>query len=628
LNIREQETRIMQEPSGKSASLRTYAYILIGMWTATVFGLLLWGISKTVEGTRRVAIHVAQAHFDKDRAFRLWAASHGGVYVPVDDRTPVNQYLEHVPERDLSTPSGKKLTLMNPAYMLRQLHKDFAELYRVTGHITSLKPLRPENRPDEWEKSALVAFEQGEEEVTEFTAINGKPYLRLIKPLKCMKGCLKCHSGYKEGDIRGGVGISLPLDNFFEIQRSEIEAQVISHGSIFLVGFVGIVLGIRRLERRESERGLAQEALQASERKYRRLFDDSRDGVFMTSRSGELLEANQAVLDIFGYTVEEMVGMDVRRLYVNSSDRAEYQEVLERTGSVKDYEVRLRKKDGTLLDCLLTSNVRFGKDGSVLGYQGIIRDVTQQKRDEQALKAQAKELQRSNADLEEFAFVASHDLQEPLRNVTGCVQLLGKKCEGKLDPDADKFMGYTLESVARMRDLIDDLLTYSRVGTKGTAFEQTDCEQVLDQVVANLAATIDQAGAVITRDPLPTISGDPRQLVQVFQNLIANAIKFHQNGQAPTVHVSAVESGHQWTFAVKDSGIGIERQYLDRIFMVFQRLHRKAEYEGTGIGLAIVKKIVNRHGGEVWVESEPGVGTTFFFTLPKQQPLNNACSDC
>jgi len=602
---------------GKDTSLRSYSAILIAMWALTVFGLLLWGLSKTMEGTKRIALYVAKAHFDKDTAFRLWAASHGGVYVPVDSRTAPNPYLEHLPERDLETPSGKNLTLINPAFMLRQLHEDFTELYGVTGHITSLKPLRPQNQADEWEKNALLAFERGEKEVTEFAEINGRPYLRLIRPLECAKDCLKCHSGYKEGDIRGGVGISLPMGNLLEIERGEIETQIVSHGSIFFIGLVGIVLGMKRLEKREGERDQAQKALRASERKYRGLFNDSRDGVFMTSRAGELLEANQAVLDMFGYTAEEMPGMDVHRLYANSLDRAKFQEVVERAGSVKDYELRVRKKDGTLLDCVLTSNVRLGKDGSVLGYQGIVRDITHQKEAEQVLKTQARELQRSNDDLEQFAFVASHDLQEPLRNVTSCVQLLEKRYKGNLGPDADQFMGYALESAARMKELIDDLLTYSRVGTKGKPFEPTNCEEVLDRLLANLASAVAQTGAVITRDPLPAVTGDPSQLAQVFQNLIGNAIKFHRNGQPPTVHVSAQENERQWTFSVRDTGIGIEPQYLDRIFMVFQRLHRKTEYEGTGIGLAIVKKIVDRHGGEVWVESEPGAGTTFYFTIPK-----------
>jgi hypothetical protein len=191
-------------------ALRFYVWILIAMWAATVWGLLLWGISRTTQSTRQLAHQVAKAHFNKDLAFRSWAASHGGVYVPADDRTPPNPYLRHVLDRDLQTPSGKRLTLMNPAYMLRQLHEDFAELYGVKGHLTSLKPLRPENRPDDWEKNSLEAFEHGKGEVTAHAEVDGKPCLRLIRPLVAEKDCLKCHSDYKEGDILGGIGIALP----------------------------------------------------------------------------------------------------------------------------------------------------------------------------------------------------------------------------------------------------------------------------------------------------------------------------------------------------------------------------------------------------------------------------------
>ena len=609
---------VSETPATGTMTLRSYSYILIAAWTATILGLLFWGIARTAVDTRRIATHVAKAHFDKDRAIRLWAASHGGVYVPVDDRTFPSPYLEHVAERDLETPAGKKLTLMNPAYMVRQLHEDFAELYGVNAHLTSLRPMRPENRPDEWEKGALEGFERGEQEATEFAQIDGKPYLRFIKPLHAEKDCLKCHGDYyKEGDIRGGVGIALPLSNLLQIQHSEIVTQIVSHGFIFFIGLVGIVFGMRRLEKHEGERNRAQEDLRASERKYRTLFDDSADGVFITSREGELLEANQSLLNMFGYSAEEIMGTDVHRFYVDSCDRVKFQTAVESIGAVRGYEVRLRKKDGTLLDCIITSNVRLGEDGAIIGYQGIVRDVTQQKRSAEALQNQAQELERSNADLEQFAFVASHDLQEPLRNVTGCVQLLDKKYQGKLGSDADRLMGYALESVVRMRDLINDLLAYSRVGTKGKPFEPTDCEEVLDAAKRNLESSLAQAGAVVTHDPLPTVKADPVQLVQVFQNLIGNAIKFHRKGEPPVVHVSAVEDRNHWTFSVRDNGIGIESRHLDRIFMVFQRLHGKKEYEGTGIGLAIVKKIVDRHGGRVEVESELGVGTTFHFTIPK-----------
>ena len=314
--------------------------------------------------------------------------------MPADDRTPPNPYLRHVADRDLQTPSGKKLTLLNPAYMLRQLHDDFAELYGVKGHLTSLKPLRPENRADDWEKNALEAFEHGKGEVAEYAEVDGKPCLRLIGPLVAAKDCLKCHSGYKEGDIRGGIGIALPLENFMEATRTEIQTQIVSHGSIFIIGLFGIILGARRLERHERDRDQAQQELQASERKYRMLFDESMDGVFITSRDGSLVEANQALLDMFGYTSEDVAALDVRQLYRDPEDRARFKEVIERTGSVRDYQVAGRKKDGKPINIVFSANVRMDDGGALIGYQGIVRDITEKRNAEEALKNQAKELER------------------------------------------------------------------------------------------------------------------------------------------------------------------------------------------------------------------------------------------
>jgi len=231
------------------------------------------------------------------------------------------------------------------------------------------------------------------------------------------------------------------------------------------------------------------------------------------------------------------------------------------------------------------------------------------------LQRSNEELKRSNDDLEYFAYVASHDLQEPLRNVASCLQLLEKKYNKRLDADADQYIHYAVESAVRMKELIQNLLTFSRIATRGMPPEPTDCEQILDQTLKNLKTAISEAGAVVTHDPLPTIPADDAQLLQAFQNLIANAIKF-RGDDPPRVHVSAVKNKSEWVFSVKDNGIGIESQHLDRIFVIFQRLHKRSQYDGTGMGLAIVKKVVERHHGRVWVESELGVGTTFYFTIP------------
>ncbi len=234
---------------------------------------------------------------------------------------------------------------------------------------------------------------------------------------------------------------------------------------------------------------------------------------------------------------------------------------------------------------------------------------------EEALKKKTEELARSNRELEQFAYVASHDLQEPLRMVTSYVQLLAKRYKGKLDSDADEFIRFATDGAVRMGKLINGLLAYSRVGTRGKKLEATDCETALHQSLDNLKVAIEENGALVTHGPLPIVMADTYQLIELFQNLIENAIKFHGD-ELPRVHVSARRNGSGWIFSVRDNGIGIAPEYADRIFVIFQRLHSQREYPGTGIGLSICQKIVERHGGRIWVEPGLEKGVTFYFTLP------------
>jgi light-regulated signal transduction histidine kinase (bacteriophytochrome) len=256
---------------------------------------------------------------------------------------------------------------------------------------------------------------------------------------------------------------------------------------------------------------------------------------------------------------------------------------------------------------------------------GAVQDITDRKKAElviqksrEELAEKAAELARSNAELEQFAYVASHDLQEPLRMVASYVQLIERRYKGQLDADADEFIQYAVEGSNRMQSLIQDLLLYSRVGSRGKDFVATDVGEALQVAKQNLEIAIEESGAQVTNDRLPLARADPAQLGQLFQNLIANAIKF-RGDKPPEVHVSGQANGKWCEIVVKDNGIGIDPQYFDRIFLIFQRLHSRADYPGTGIGLAVCKRIVERHGGKIWVESKPGEGAAFHFTVPSSE---------
>jgi PAS domain S-box-containing protein len=368
-----------------------------------------------------------------------------------------------------------------------------------------------------------------------------------------------------------------------------------------------------------TERKHEQQALQESEELHRSLFENAPIGLAIIRDDGDLMACNDALLHPGGYTREDVAGINIMSLFHNLEEAIEIVEIFDREGKIEEFETQLRRKDDTPYDVLLS--MRPVQMGGQPGWQVLVDDITERKTSEamlkdlnQRLRDRAAELTRSNAELESFAYVASHDLQEPLRMVSSYVELLARRYQGQLDDDADEFIAYAVDGANRMRNLINDLLLYSRAGTRGKDFEVVDGEEVLSASLANLRLAIEESGATISHDPLPTILADARQLGQVFQNLISNAIKFRSE-KPPEIHISAEQTGDKWRFSVRDNGLGVAPEFFDRIFVIFQRLHTKEEYPGTGIGLAVSKRIVERHGGQMWLESQPEEGTTFYFTL-------------
>jgi PAS domain S-box-containing protein len=281
-------------------------------------------------------------------------------------------------------------------------------------------------------------------------------------------------------------------------------------------------------------------------------------------------------------------------------------------GVMEFFARAVRPREERVLEIAQTAGIQIGQFIARLQAEAALRDANDE------LERQARELMRSNAELQQFAYVASHDLQEPLRMISSYTQLLLRRYGDRFDQEAREFMDYVIDGATRMKQLIEDILAYSRVGTRTRELKPVQAGGALAKAVTNLRAAIEDGGAAVTHDALPEVAADEGQLVQLFQNLIGNALKF-KGAEPPRIHVSAAEKPDGWEFAVRDNGIGIEPQYFERIFMVFQRLHSKGEYPGTGIGLAICKKVVDRHGGRIRVESQPGEGSTFYFTLPRRR---------
>ncbi|HXI50311.1 MAG TPA: ATP-binding protein [Candidatus Saccharimonadales bacterium] len=376
------------------------------------------------------------------------------------------------------------------------------------------------------------------------------------------------------------------------------------------------------------ERKRAEQSLRDSEALYHSLVDTLPINILRKDLCGRVSYGNRGYCERMGKPLVELLGKTDYQLFPRElADKyCRDDEKVVRTGEMFEDIEEHRAGDGKKLYVhVLKAPVRDAQ-GKVVGTQIIFWDVTARRLAEEALERAAAELARSNKELEQFAYVASHDLQEPLRMITSYTQLIAQRYKDKLDPDAKDFMHFAVDGALRMQRLIQGLLQYSRVGTRGKPFEPVECREALDAALANLKMAVEESNAAIHQGTLPRVMGDPLQLIQLFQNLVGNALKF-RSPRAPEIHITTERRPRQdaavlsvppyeWVITVGDNGIGIEPQYYDRIFVIFQRLHTHEQYPGTGIGLAICRKIVERHGGQIWVESKTGESTHFHFTLP------------
>lgn len=404
---------------------------------------------------------------------------------------------------------------------------------------------------------------------------------------------------------------------FLIVRKDGTTFPALAHGSAIVrddtvVGVRGVVFDISDLKKTE-------EALRESEERFRTLIRSLHEGIWVLDKDDNTTFINPRMAEMLGYTEEEMLGKPV---YSFTHSDAEWQEktaefmARRKQGISEQIESELLRKDGERVFALLETSPILDEDGNYTGSIAGIQDITERKLAEEQLKQTMAELDRSNKELEQFAYVTSHDLREPLRMMTSFSQLLEKRYKDKLDQTAGEYISFIVDGAARMQRLIDDILLFSRVTTRALPFEPVEMKRIMQDALENLRVSIDEKKARITYKDLPVVQADPSQMVQILQNLIGNAIKFHREEEPPVVHVSARQEGKEWIFSVKDNGIGIDPDLFSRLFHLFQRLHPQDKYPGTGVGLAVTKKIVQRHGGRIWVESHPGQGSTFFFSIP------------
>ena len=398
---------------------------------------------------------------------------------------------------------------------------------------------------------------------------------------------------------------------------------VASHGRAIFEGdghashFIGA-------NREITEEKRAKQVLEESEERFRLLFQQAAVGIKRLTPQERMLEVNDKFCEILGYSREELLSLSLKD-YTHPDDwppeRTQVARLLAREISSYTIEKRCLRKDGRVIWVRVTSSLPSGSDRPIEWWISVVEDITHDKQADETVRRTADELARSNKDLEQFAYVASHDLQEPLRMVAGYLQLLSERYRGQIDEKADKYIAYAVDGAARMSTLIRDLLAYSRVSTRAEELSPTSSQDALDFALKNLQSAIEESGAAVTHDPLPVVRADKTQLTQVLQNLVGNALKFRDPERPPQIHVGVQQEQGRWTFSVADNGEGFEQQYEEKIFVIFQRLHGRGSFPGTGIGLAICRRIVERHGGRIWAHGEPGKGSTFFSPFQDKRSL-------
>lgn len=571
----------------------------------------------------------AKDAFNKDMVYRRWSALNGGVYVPVTETTPPNPLLVNVPERDIVTPSGKKLTLINPAYMTRQVHELGAQQFGLRAHITSLNPIRPANAADEWEKQALQAFEQGVPEMSSLGFIDGKEYFRYMGPMVTEKGCLKCHAfqGYKIGEIRGGLSVSVPWEPVHTQLRVHMIFIFLTYSGIWILGLVGGGFILKMIYNDLERQKKMEEDIRKSEQKYRSLFDNMDQGMALheiildpagNAVDYRFLEANHSFEILTGLKRENIIGETVLEVLPGTE-----QSWIEKYGNVVATGVPLHYEN---------YSKDLGKYYSVVAYRSqpgqfavIVSDITGSRRNEEEIVKKNQELRKLNAEKDKFFSIIAHDLKNPFNSILGFSELLKNEAHKQKIEDVVKYAGVINSSAQNTFELLENLLEWSLIQQGRIPFDPHTLllNRIVEAEIENLTYYASQKNILIGNGITASIiiEADEDMLSTILRNLMANAIKFTpKNGK---VQVLAKIEERQVVISVSDTGVGMTGETIGKLFKIETSFtSRGTENEkGTGLGLILCKEFVEKHNGKIWVESEVGKGSVFSFTIPDNAKL-------
>ncbi len=645
-----------------------YVFALTVLWTVVAAVSLGWNLFNVKQYALTEARSQARSIYNKDIFYRRWNAGHGGVYVPVTDKTRPNPYLSHIPKRDVTTESGELLTLINPTYMTRQVHELMDEQeFGMRGQITSLNPLNPVNRSDLWEIKALKAFEKGETEISSIEKMeDGSTYMRLMRPMITEESCLKCHAeqGYKVGDIRGGVSVSIPMASSIAILYKERIAIIVGHGVLWLLGLAVITLGGRKQNR--VEESLSKEAdrtqlllelyLKAPQLTDKDLYEyvlektvnltdseigffhqvaDDQNAIILTTWNSEALKNCTANYDIH-YSIDKagnwvdcvrfkqpVIYNDFpkspnqqglpdghtplkRFMSIPVMDGEEVRFIIGVGNKPRDYD----KHD--LVQLQLVANEMH----KIIVHRRAEEELTKYRNSlEEQVGRRTSELKAINKELEAFSYSVSHDLRSPLRSIDGFSRAVMEDYSDKLDARGKDYLNRVRLASQRMGQLIDDMLSLSRITRSEMHYETVNLSALADEIAEELKKSRPERMAEFVVEKGMVARGDKRMLKIAMENLLNNAWKFTEKHNSAKIEFGAVNKEGATCFFVKDDGAGFDKRYINKLFGPFQRLHTSNEFPGTGIGLATVKRIIKRHGGDVWAEGAVEQGATFYFAI-------------